>query len=190
MRINYKHPAILINLKLNIWLSFTVPTSYLMDDIHCGLHGIFDEFNEFSVVFTHTQQIFYPYSIQTHEREFPGADPNDCPRNIKRDQWVHIFNYIDGLLWPVPKDPKRRLGGCRGFSSVYLKSYACFVLSTGHWYSSATMRTTQTCTAITGRRSSRKPNTTGGGRRTVYSINWMPRDITLVSVNYFFGGSQ
>lgn len=31
-------------------------------------------------------QIFYPYSIQTHELEFPGEDPNDCPRNIWRDQ--------------------------------------------------------------------------------------------------------
>lgn len=31
-------------------------------------------------------QIFYPYSIQTHEHEYPGEDPGDCPRNIKRDQ--------------------------------------------------------------------------------------------------------
>lgn len=31
-------------------------------------------------------QIFYPYSIQTHEHEFPGADPDDCPRDIKREQ--------------------------------------------------------------------------------------------------------
>lgn len=31
-------------------------------------------------------QIFYPYSIQTHEHEFPGEDPGDCPRDIKRDQ--------------------------------------------------------------------------------------------------------
>lgn len=31
-------------------------------------------------------QIFYPYSIQTHPNEFPGIDPNDCPRDIKKDQ--------------------------------------------------------------------------------------------------------
>lgn len=26
--------------------------------------------------------------MQTHEHEFPGEDPNDCQRNIKRDQLV------------------------------------------------------------------------------------------------------
>lgn len=31
-------------------------------------------------------QIFYPYSIQTHPYEFPGVDPGDCPRDIKKDQ--------------------------------------------------------------------------------------------------------
>ncbi|XP_017462036.1 PREDICTED: uncharacterized protein LOC108355373 isoform X3 [Rhagoletis zephyria] len=30
-------------------------------------------------------QIFYPYSIQTHPNEFPGVDPNDCPRDMKKD---------------------------------------------------------------------------------------------------------
>lgn len=31
-------------------------------------------------------QIFYPYSIQTHPFEFPGVDPNDCPRDMKKDE--------------------------------------------------------------------------------------------------------
>ncbi|XP_054719136.1 alpha-1,6-mannosyl-glycoprotein 2-beta-N-acetylglucosaminyltransferase-like [Uloborus diversus] len=30
-------------------------------------------------------QIFYPNSIQLHPNEFPGHDPNDCPRNMKRE---------------------------------------------------------------------------------------------------------
>ncbi|XP_037972039.2 alpha-1,6-mannosyl-glycoprotein 2-beta-N-acetylglucosaminyltransferase isoform X6 [Plutella xylostella] len=36
-----------------------------------------------SIDFTKVMQIFYPYSIQTHPNEFPGVDPNDCPRNFK-----------------------------------------------------------------------------------------------------------
>lgn len=39
--------------------------------------------------------------------------------------------------------------------------------------------------AIIVRRSSRKPNTTGGGRRTVFSINWMPQGITQVSKEHW-----
>ncbi|XP_046432723.1 alpha-1,6-mannosyl-glycoprotein 2-beta-N-acetylglucosaminyltransferase isoform X7 [Neodiprion virginianus] len=38
-----------------------------------------------SVDFCRVMQIFYPYSIQTHPHTFPGEDPNDCPRNIKRE---------------------------------------------------------------------------------------------------------
>lgn len=39
-----------------------------------------------SVDFAKTVQIFYPYSIQTHEKEFPGASPQDCQRDTKRKQ--------------------------------------------------------------------------------------------------------
>lgn len=38
-----------------------------------------------SVDFCRVMQIFYPYSIQTHPYTFPGEDPNDCPRNIKKE---------------------------------------------------------------------------------------------------------
>lgn len=31
-------------------------------------------------------QIFYPFSIQTHPHEFPGEDPEDCPRNLHQEQ--------------------------------------------------------------------------------------------------------
>lgn len=39
-----------------------------------------------SVDFCRVMQIFYPHSIQTHPRTFPGEDPNDCPRNIRKEQ--------------------------------------------------------------------------------------------------------
>ncbi|CAL7938128.1 unnamed protein product [Xylocopa violacea] len=39
-----------------------------------------------SVDFCRVMQIFYPHSMQTHPRSFPGEDPNDCPRNIRKEQ--------------------------------------------------------------------------------------------------------
>ncbi|CAG9577470.1 unnamed protein product [Danaus chrysippus] len=39
-----------------------------------------------SIDFTKVMQIFYPHSIQTHPNEFPGVDPNDCPRDAKLQQ--------------------------------------------------------------------------------------------------------
>ncbi|OAD51927.1 Alpha-1,6-mannosyl-glycoprotein 2-beta-N-acetylglucosaminyltransferase [Eufriesea mexicana] len=35
-------------------------------------------------------QIFYPHSIQTHPRSFPGEDSNDCPRNIRKEQALNL----------------------------------------------------------------------------------------------------
>ncbi|GBP41854.1 Alpha-1,6-mannosyl-glycoprotein 2-beta-N-acetylglucosaminyltransferase [Eumeta japonica] len=43
-----------------------------------------------SIDFTKVMQIFYPYSIQTHPSEFPGVDPNDCPRDAKFEQAVKL----------------------------------------------------------------------------------------------------
>ncbi|KAL4718746.1 hypothetical protein ACJJTC_001815, partial [Scirpophaga incertulas] len=43
-----------------------------------------------SIDFTKVMQIFYPYSIQTHPYEFPGTDPNDCPRDAKFDQAIKL----------------------------------------------------------------------------------------------------
>ena len=31
-------------------------------------------------------QIFYPYPIQVYSKQFPGDDPNDCPRNLNKDE--------------------------------------------------------------------------------------------------------
>jgi alpha-1,6-mannosyl-glycoprotein beta-1,2-N-acetylglucosaminyltransferase len=30
------------------------------------------------------RQIFYPYMLQLYENKFPGLDPNDCPKSIKK----------------------------------------------------------------------------------------------------------
>ncbi|XP_024935688.1 alpha-1,6-mannosyl-glycoprotein 2-beta-N-acetylglucosaminyltransferase isoform X2 [Cephus cinctus] len=43
-----------------------------------------------SVDFCRVMQIFYPHSIQTHPRTFPGEDPNDCPRNIHKDHALNL----------------------------------------------------------------------------------------------------
>ncbi|KAK9723180.1 N-acetylglucosaminyltransferase II (MGAT2) [Popillia japonica] len=52
-------------------------------------HDIYDEeINSLvqSIDFCKVMQFFYPFSIQLHPNEFPGADPNDCPRDIKREE--------------------------------------------------------------------------------------------------------
>ncbi|XP_063242618.1 alpha-1,6-mannosyl-glycoprotein 2-beta-N-acetylglucosaminyltransferase-like isoform X1 [Bacillus rossius redtenbacheri] len=52
-------------------------------------HDFYDEeINELvqSVDFCKVMQIFYPHSIQTHPHDFPGESPDDCPRNIKKEQ--------------------------------------------------------------------------------------------------------
>uniref|UniRef100_A0A6M2DRR2 Alpha-1,6-mannosyl-glycoprotein 2-beta-N-acetylglucosaminyltransferase n=1 Tax=Xenopsylla cheopis TaxID=163159 RepID=A0A6M2DRR2_XENCH len=54
-------------------------------------HDYYDEdINDLvqSVDFCKVMQIFYPYSIQTHPRIFPGEDPKDCPRNLNREQAI------------------------------------------------------------------------------------------------------
>lgn len=43
-----------------------------------------------TIDFAKVIQIFYPYSIQTHPHEFPGMDPNDCPRDAKFEEAVKL----------------------------------------------------------------------------------------------------
>ncbi|XP_078039755.1 alpha-1,6-mannosyl-glycoprotein 2-beta-N-acetylglucosaminyltransferase isoform X1 [Augochlora pura] len=43
-----------------------------------------------SVDFCRVMQIFYPHSIQTHPHTFPGEDPSDCPRNIRKEQALEL----------------------------------------------------------------------------------------------------
>jgi alpha-1,6-mannosyl-glycoprotein beta-1,2-N-acetylglucosaminyltransferase len=54
-------------------------------------HDFYDEeINELvqSIDFCKVMQIFYPFSIQTHPNEFPGTDPKDCKRDLKKEQAV------------------------------------------------------------------------------------------------------
>ncbi|CAF3205728.1 unnamed protein product [Rotaria sp. Silwood2] len=37
-----------------------------------------------NITFVPVMQIFYPFSQQLYPNEFPGLDPNDCPRDIVR----------------------------------------------------------------------------------------------------------
>jgi alpha-1,6-mannosyl-glycoprotein beta-1,2-N-acetylglucosaminyltransferase len=39
-----------------------------------------------NVDFCRVMQIFYPYSTQMYPKTFPGESPNDCPRNIRKEQ--------------------------------------------------------------------------------------------------------
>ncbi|KAM4690779.1 alpha-1,6-mannosyl-glycoprotein 2-beta-N-acetylglucosaminyltransferase [Rhinophrynus dorsalis] len=43
-----------------------------------------------SIDFCQVLQIFFPFSIQLYPNEFPGHDPKDCPRDIKRKDAVEI----------------------------------------------------------------------------------------------------
>ncbi|XP_011254972.1 alpha-1,6-mannosyl-glycoprotein 2-beta-N-acetylglucosaminyltransferase isoform X2 [Camponotus floridanus] len=43
-----------------------------------------------SVDFCRVMQIFYPHSIQTHPHTFPGEGPNDCQRNIRKEQALNL----------------------------------------------------------------------------------------------------
>ncbi|XP_037809088.1 alpha-1,6-mannosyl-glycoprotein 2-beta-N-acetylglucosaminyltransferase isoform X1 [Lucilia sericata] len=64
-------------------------------------HDFYDEdINDLvqSIDFCKVMQIFYPHSIQTHPHEFPGVDPDDCPRDIKKDQ--AIIRKCNNALYP------------------------------------------------------------------------------------------
>jgi hypothetical protein len=39
-----------------------------------------------SIEFCATLQIFYPYSLQLYPNQFPGDHPNDCPKNVKKNE--------------------------------------------------------------------------------------------------------
>ncbi|XP_065165556.1 alpha-1,6-mannosyl-glycoprotein 2-beta-N-acetylglucosaminyltransferase isoform X1 [Atheta coriaria] len=51
-----------------------------------------------SIDFCKVIQIFYPYSIQTHPHEYPGEDPNDCPRDIQREE--ALVRKCNNALYP------------------------------------------------------------------------------------------
>ncbi|XP_064484262.1 alpha-1,6-mannosyl-glycoprotein 2-beta-N-acetylglucosaminyltransferase-like [Ornithodoros turicata] len=53
------------------------------------------------VTFCKMMQIFFPHAIQLHPNLFPGQDPKDCPRNIKKEDAIRIAcnnaNYPDNF---------------------------------------------------------------------------------------------
>lgn len=65
---------------------------YYSDDINKVIRAI---------DFCQTLQIFYPYSLQIYENEFPGPEANDCPRDISKsvareikcNNWEHPDSY-------------------------------------------------------------------------------------------------
>ncbi|RWS12652.1 alpha-1:6-mannosyl-glycoprotein 2-beta-N-acetylglucosaminyltransferase-like protein [Dinothrombium tinctorium] len=61
------------------------------------VHYLFFQFALFVSItcfYCQVLQIFYPHSLQLHPNEFPGPDPNDCPRNIKKDEAI-LLNCIN-----------------------------------------------------------------------------------------------
>lgn len=43
-----------------------------------------------SIDFCQVLQIFFPFSIQLYPQEFPGSDPNDCPRDIPKNEALKL----------------------------------------------------------------------------------------------------
>ncbi|XP_011494707.1 PREDICTED: alpha-1,6-mannosyl-glycoprotein 2-beta-N-acetylglucosaminyltransferase isoform X2 [Ceratosolen solmsi marchali] len=43
-----------------------------------------------NVDFCRVMQIYYPYSIQMYPKIFPGESPNDCPRNMRKEQAMNL----------------------------------------------------------------------------------------------------
>ena len=44
-------------------------------------------------------QIFFPVTLQLHPKEFPGEHPNDCPRDVKKPEYVFSVYVINLTRW-------------------------------------------------------------------------------------------
>lgn len=56
-------------------------------------HDVYDDdINELvkTIDFCRVMQIFFPFSIQTHQFEFPGDDPKDCNREMKKSDAIRL----------------------------------------------------------------------------------------------------
>ncbi|RWS21501.1 alpha-1:6-mannosyl-glycoprotein 2-beta-N-acetylglucosaminyltransferase-like isoform X2 [Leptotrombidium deliense] len=56
-------------------------------------HSLFDvNINKIvrSIKFAKVMQIFYPYSTQIFPNSFPGNDPNDCPRDVTKEEAMRM----------------------------------------------------------------------------------------------------
>ncbi len=41
--------------------------------------------------------IFFPFAAQLHPDSYPGSDPNDCPRDIDKEEYVLPVLFLDEL---------------------------------------------------------------------------------------------
>lgn len=106
--------AIQVHTRLTYLRHLIVSLAQARDIDRCLLvfsHDYFDEeINNLvrSIDFTKVMQIFYPFSIQTHPNEFPGRDPNDCPRDAKYEQAVKLQcnNALHPDLFGHYREPK------------------------------------------------------------------------------------
>ncbi|ENN83612.1 hypothetical protein YQE_00033, partial [Dendroctonus ponderosae] len=67
---------------------------HIEDTLLVFSHDVFnEEINELvrRIPFCKVMQIFFPYSLQTHRDRFPGTDPRDCPRDLKKSAQVRTL---------------------------------------------------------------------------------------------------
>lgn len=66
-------------------------TRYIEETLVIFSHDVYiEEMNDLisEIDFCATLQIFYPYSIQAYQDEFPGQDPNDCKKSFTKTQAI------------------------------------------------------------------------------------------------------
>lgn len=76
---------------LRILLDSMRKVKYVENSLLIVSHDVYSpQLNELieSVDFCPVMQIFFPFSQQIYNKEFPGEHPNDCPRNAKRAEAV------------------------------------------------------------------------------------------------------
>lgn len=66
-------------------------TRHIEETLVIFSHDVYiEEMNDLisEIDFCATLQIFYPYSIQVYQNEFPGKDPNDCEKSLTKVQAI------------------------------------------------------------------------------------------------------
>ena len=68
-------------------------TKHINETLVIFSHDLYDdEMNKLieNITFCSTLQIFYPLSLQLYPDTFPGQDPNDCPKSIKKEEALKL----------------------------------------------------------------------------------------------------
>ncbi|XP_060074336.1 alpha-1,6-mannosyl-glycoprotein 2-beta-N-acetylglucosaminyltransferase-like [Ylistrum balloti] len=74
---------------LQILIDSLRKVNQIKDSLLIFSHDVYsDELNRIvrSVDFCPVMQIYFPVTLQLHPKEFPGQDPNDCPRDVKKEE--------------------------------------------------------------------------------------------------------